>query len=93
MHVALAADGRRVAELLRDALDRGDDVALCLGLAVVFLELGQRQRRQHGPGPGAEILGAEVLARNVFDVSVDVAGPQRTAADFGAPNRQRREEA
>ena len=43
MHVALAADGRCVAELLGDAFDRGDDVALRLGLAVVLLEFGKRQ--------------------------------------------------
>src|SRR5947209_6549980 len=69
--VALAADGRRVAELLRDAFDRGDDVALRLGLAVVRLEFRKRQRRQNGSRPSPKILGAEVLARNVLDVAVD----------------------
>lgn len=43
VHVALDADGRRVAELLRDALDRGDDVALRLGLGVILLEFGTKR--------------------------------------------------
>src|ERR1700761_8009942 len=74
MNVALAADRRRVAELLCDLLDGGDDVALRLGLAIVFLELRQSERRQDRPGPGPEILGREILSGDAADVGVDIAG-------------------
>ncbi|MET4842588.1 hypothetical protein ABIF62_003083 [Bradyrhizobium japonicum] len=38
MHVAFAADGRRIAELFRYAFNRSNDVALGLCLAVVLLD-------------------------------------------------------
>ena len=54
MHVALAADGRCVAELLRDAFDRGDDVALRLGLAIVLLELCRANARGSDGSPSSD---------------------------------------
>ena len=65
MDVALAADRRRVAEPARHPLDRLGDVALGGGLAVEALELAERPRGQHGGRPGAEVLGGEVVARDL----------------------------
>lgn len=48
VHISLAGNGRCVAELLRDAFDRGDDVALCLGLAIAYRE-GFRSRTPTPP--------------------------------------------
>ena len=74
MHIAFATYGGRVAKLLGDLLDCSDHIPFRLGLAVVCLELRQRERRQHCSRPGSKILGAEILPRDFLDVVVDVAG-------------------
>ena len=72
MDVALAADGGRVAEARRDALDGVPDVALGRRLGGEALAFLERQRGQHGAGPGAEVLGRDVGAGDLPHVLVDV---------------------
>jgi hypothetical protein len=72
MDVALAAHGDCIAELGCHPLDRARHVALGGRLGVEALELAERQRRQHGPRPGAEILGREGLARDLLQIGVHV---------------------
>ena len=77
--VAPAADRRRVAEPLGDA-SRSRATTCVLGL-------GLRRRRgsnpgapcggQDGAGPGAEVLGGEVLAGDLAQVGVDVGRADR----------------
>ncbi len=77
MDVGLAADRRGVAEPLRHALDRLDDVLLRLGVGVERLELLQGQRAEDRAGPGAEVLGGEVLPGDLPEVLVDIARVDR----------------
>ena len=72
MHVAFAADARRVAEARGDLLDGLADVLLGLGLVVEFLEFRQGERRQHGAGPGAEILGRDLAPGDLLQIGVHV---------------------
>src|SRR6267142_2679134 len=74
VHVALARDGRRVAELRGDALDRPGDIAFRLAARRAGPGLGQRQRAQHRARPRAEVLGRELVAADLAQVGVDVAG-------------------
>ena len=91
--VALPADRRRVAEPLGDRLDRAHDVLLRLGLAVERLDLLERLRGQDGAGPGAEVLGREVVAGDLAQVLVDVGRadvarlPRRRRRTGTAPGR------
>ena len=72
MHVRLAGDARRVAELFGHALDGPHDVLLSLRLGVERLELLQRHRRQNRARPGAKVLGGDVLAGDALQILVDV---------------------
>src|SRR6476646_9214339 len=72
MDIAAAADRGRVAEMRGDLLDGIDDRLLALGVAVELLELPQGLGGQVGRGPGAEILGGNVLAGDLAEVGVDV---------------------
>src|SRR6185503_4925085 len=74
MHVALAADRFGVAERAGHRLDRPRDLALALALRSAGPERLQRERREYGTGPGAEILAGEILARNFLEVRVYVGG-------------------
>ena len=69
----LRDDGRRVAQPLGHLLDRPHHVALGLRLRVDASNSCSAQRGQHGAGPGAEVLGGEVLAGDLAQVVVDVA--------------------
>ncbi len=71
--VALPADRRGVPQPAGDPLDRRDDVLLRRRVGVELLELRQRLGGELRPGPGAEILGGEVLAADLPEVGVDVA--------------------
>ena len=78
MDVACPADRRRVAEPLGDELDRADDVALRLGLATRTPRArASALRREHRAGPRAEVLGRELLARDLAQVLVDVGRVDR----------------
>jgi hypothetical protein len=58
--IALAADGGRITEASRHAVDCFADVLLGTGLRVEFLELVERHGCEHGAMPGAKILGRYV---------------------------------
>src|SRR3954470_14984648 len=70
MNVSLAADGLGISEPRRHAGDRGHDVALGFGLRLEAREPGQRLCREHRAGPRAEILGGEVVAADLAQVTV-----------------------
>ena len=63
MHVAFAADGRRVAELARHFFDRGAKIALRLRGAVEALKLIERHRRENRSRPGTEVLRGDIRCR------------------------------
>jgi hypothetical protein len=77
VHVALAGDRGRVAELARGTLDRPRDVALGLPRRLEGGDLLQRERGQHRARPRAEVLRGELLARDLLQVGVDVGGVDR----------------
>jgi len=72
MDVALAADGRRIAEHLGDRLDGLQDVLLGFRLGVEDLELLQGQGCEVGRRPGAKILCGHRLAGDLLQVVVDL---------------------
>ena len=72
MHVAFAADGRRIAELARHLFDGGAEVALRLRGAVEAFKLIERHRRQDRARPGAEILRGDILAGDFLEIVVHV---------------------
>ncbi len=73
VHVALAADGLRVAQSLGNPLDRLGDVPFGRGRRVEVLKFLQRLRGERRAGPRAKILGREVLAADLPQVVVHVA--------------------
>ena len=80
MYVAPAADGRRVAELLRHCLDRGDNIALRLWLA------SDHGPPVHagGPTPG-EPIGAMLRSQIVSGVGRStLTKSQRNALEAAA---------
>src|SRR5581483_9111194 len=81
--VALAADGRRVAELPGYPLDRAHHVPFRLGLAVEALELLQGLGGEDRAGPGAEVLRREVLPGGAAQVVVDVGRIDRVLDAVG----------
>ena len=81
MNVALAADRRRVSERSATAqwpARRSSWPAP----ANQSLELLECQGRQDGSGPGPEILGGEVGARDLAEIVVDVRGVDVLYAAF-----------
>jgi len=70
--VALAADGGGVAEAVGHGLDGLDDVLFGLGFGFEGLELAQEHGGEDGAGPGAEVLGGEVLAGDLLEILIDV---------------------
>ena len=77
MHVAGAADRRRVAEDPGHRLDAGRHQPL--GLGGVRRRRLQRQgpRRRQGAGPGPNVLGAEILADGRAQIGVDLGAADR----------------
>src|SRR5439155_3867250 len=57
-----------------DFLDRADDVLLRLPLRPERVELLQRERGHHRPGPRPEVLRRELLPADLAEVLVDVRG-------------------
>src|SRR5690606_28233591 len=74
VNVRLSRDRGGVAEALGYTLDRADDVSPCLHIGVELLELLEGERGENGARPGAEVLGGEVLAGDLSEVVVHVAG-------------------
>src|SRR5579872_5441052 len=75
--VALAADGLGVAQALGHRLDGRDDVVFGLRLRVERRELLEGAGGQDGAGPGAEVLGRELLAGDLVQVLVHVGRADR----------------
>src|ERR1043165_6543589 len=71
--VRRAAHRRRVPELLGRRVDGALELPLALRLARTLSLHRQRDRAEERPGPGAEVLGREVVADDGLDVLVDVA--------------------
>ena len=74
VHVRRTGDGRRVAELAGDHLDRGGGLAPPAASDSRRVERRQRGRREQRADPGAEVLRGEVVAGRLAQVVVDVAG-------------------
>ena len=74
MDVALAADRRRVAETRRHLCHGTHAGGLCGGGAFESLGLPRQRAARSVPGPGAEILGGEILAGDLAQIFIDVAG-------------------
>ena len=64
MHIALAADGRRIAEPLRDIADGLHDILLRLGFRREGPQRLQLQRGEQGARPGAEVLRGDSPRRS-----------------------------
>jgi hypothetical protein len=77
MHVALAADGHGIAEASGHPLHRAQDVLLRFLLRASVTQLAQRQGREHGARPGAEVFRGERLPRHLAQVVVHVARGHR----------------
>src|SRR5205085_8693207 len=60
MNVAVATDGRRVAQARGHALERADDVAPRLHLILCLAYIGQRDGREQSPAPRAKVFGREL---------------------------------
>ena len=74
MHVIFAASCRTIPELLRDELNGGHGVSLCLGGRPRRPQGFEDEQRQARPGPGTKVLGCKVLLRNFAQVLVNVFG-------------------
>src|SRR5690348_5000746 len=72
MHVALAADRRRVAKMLRRHPDRLRDVVFLFRLRLSLPKRTQRISRLDRPGPRAKILGGELLAAELLEVLIHI---------------------
>src|SRR5205085_11251248 len=72
--VAAAADRRRVAQVLGDALHGRDDISLRLPLVFTATDLGQLDGREQRAAPRAEVFGGELRRGRGLDVVVHVAG-------------------
>jgi hypothetical protein len=76
--IALPANGPGVAELRGDLVDRGDETLLGFALRVAGIGGAKRFQRQQRPSPGPEILRGEMLAGDLAQVIIDVAGGYRS---------------
>ena len=75
MDVALARDGFRITEALRDRFNSSDDVAFGFGGGLVFRAVAQQLRRVHRPGPCPEVLRGVFLPRQLLQVRIDIGRP------------------
>ena len=82
MHVALAADGRCVAEAVGDSLDGGDEILFGLRVGVGRLELPQQRTGENGSSPRSKILRGKILLGDLAKVVVDVRGVDRMSIAF-----------
>ena len=81
MDVRLAADGARVSEDPGHGVDGLHDVPVGRRSDVPRgSHLAKRRARENGSGPGAEILGGEILAGDLAQVVIHVAGTDTAAA-------------
>ena len=72
MDVALTTDRGSIPQARGHALNRSLNVLLNLRLRIEVLEFLQRQRREHGACPGAEVFGSDIAAGDLAQVGVDV---------------------
>src|SRR5919106_4182232 len=72
--VRLLGDGPGVSKPAPHGLDGLIDRTGCLPLGAGRLLPGELPGGEHGPGPGAEVLGGELIAANLTQVLVHVAG-------------------
>lgn len=72
MDVALTTDRRSIPQARGHTLNRSPNVFLDLRLRIEGLEFLQRQRREHGACPGAEIFCGDIAAGDFAQVGVDV---------------------
>src|SRR5687768_15734791 len=73
MNIVLAADRAGIVELLRDPVDGAEHIRLGLALGAEGADFAQGLDGEQSPGPGPEVLGGELLARDLPDVFVHVA--------------------
>src|SRR4051812_15135774 len=83
MHVGLAADRRRVAELRRDESHGHGNVSLRFALVARGAELGQHGRGAERSTPCPKVLRAEVRSEPLVHVVVDVARREIAPAPVG----------
>ena len=74
MHITTPTNRRCVAEHARDIFDGLHNIAFRVGRAVELLDVCERECGQHRAGPGAKILGGEILIGNFPQISVNVGG-------------------
>src|SRR5262249_23093492 len=74
MDVTLPAHRDRIPQRPRNGLHRTNHILSRLRLRMYRLAFTESPRRQHGSIPGAKVLGREVLAGDLAQVIVDVAG-------------------
>src|SRR5256885_12064543 len=72
MHIAFAANSRRIAKNLRNGLDRSTDIRLRLFLALELLLRIEPDRGQNRSCPSPKIFGAEILARDLTQIFVHI---------------------
>src|SRR5205807_5412222 len=72
MDVALLRDGGRITELVGDPGDGANELLLGPARIRRSARLAEESSREDRPGPGAEILGAEILTADLSQVVVDV---------------------
>ena len=70
VYVTFAADSRRIPQLLGRPRDGLDHVVLCLGLRLRWTRTFKGMSRRDRAGPCAEILGREVLSRDLMQVPI-----------------------
>src|SRR5205085_9744972 len=83
MHVVLSTDRARIAEPLRDLVDRGDDVRLCLLLGLESAELAKCSGRKRGARPGAEVLRRHLSATDSAEILIDITSVDRLPTSIG----------
>jgi hypothetical protein len=86
MHVAFAADGRRIAKFARDLFNRGSKISLRLRGAVKALKLIEGHSREDRARPGAKVLRGDILAG---DFLVDALSGRQLLPTVQVPNLPR----
>src|SRR3954453_17772111 len=86
-YVRLSRDSRRISEPLRDPPHDGGDRALLVAFrlrkSLLAGALGEVDRREQRAAPGAEVLGAELVAE--IDLHVVVQPPVRQVVRAALP--------
>jgi hypothetical protein len=72
MHVAFAANGRRIAEFSRDLFNRGSKISLRLRGAIKAVKLIEGHSREDRARPGAKVLRGDILAGDFLEIVVHI---------------------